>query len=93
MKEIRPLHLTATFSESLTIRLLKLGADPTVMTIEGQSPLMIACRARQSNLVACLLIITLNMDIARLLTALTSKDVQHFTTLLDLEGMRPSRFC
>ena len=54
MKGIRPLLLTATFSESLTIRLLKLGADPTAMTIEGQSPLMIACRARQSNLVGLL---------------------------------------
>ena len=54
MKGIRPIHLTTTFSERLTIRLLKLGADPTVITIEGQSPLMIACRTRQSNLVSLL---------------------------------------
>ena len=54
MKGIRPLHLTASFNESLTMRLLKLGADPTVTTIEGQSPLMIACRTRRSNLVGLL---------------------------------------
>jgi len=55
VKGIRPIHLTATFSECLIIRLLKLGADPTVITIEGQSPLMIACRTRQSNLVRLLI--------------------------------------
>ena len=54
-KGIRPIHLTAIFSESLTVHLLKLGAAPTVMTIEGQSPLMIACRTRQSNLVGLLI--------------------------------------
>ena len=54
IKGIRPIYLITTFSESLKRRLLKLGADPTVLTTEGQTPLMIAYRTRQSNLIGLL---------------------------------------
>ena len=53
--KIRPIHLTSSFSTDLTFRLLELGADHEVFTIEGQSPLMVACRTRQVNTVSILI--------------------------------------
>ena len=51
---VRPIHIAATYSEDLVERLLFHGADPTLRTKEGQTPLMIASRARQSNIVGLL---------------------------------------
>lgn len=50
----RPIHLTSSMSESLTLRLLGLGANPSVLTSKGQSPLMMACASRASNIVGLL---------------------------------------
>ena len=51
---VRPIHIAATYSEELVERLLSHGADPTLLTKEGQTPLMVASRARQSNTVGLL---------------------------------------
>ncbi|KAG8530717.1 uncharacterized protein KY384_004074 [Bacidia gigantensis] len=48
---ISPLHLAATISESRIQKLLMLGADPVLLTADGQSLLHIASRARKSNVV------------------------------------------
>lgn len=52
---IRPIHLAATLSEVQFLRLIDEGADPFAMTVEGQSVLQIAARARQSNIVGIVL--------------------------------------
>ena len=52
---VRPIHIAATYSERLVARLLSRGADPTLLTNEGHSPLIIAARARQSNIVGMLI--------------------------------------
>ena len=52
---IRPIHLAATLSEAQFVRLIEEGADPLAVTVEGQSVLQIACRARQSNIVGMIL--------------------------------------
>ncbi|CAI4215620.1 unnamed protein product [Parascedosporium putredinis] len=50
-----PLHLAAVYSPQLTLKLLRAGADPTVATFEGLTPLHLAARSRQSNIVGMLL--------------------------------------
>lgn len=52
---IRAIHLAATISELIVGYLVKAGADPTVCTVDGQTPLQVACRARQTNIVGQLL--------------------------------------
>ncbi|KAH8886459.1 ankyrin [Thozetella sp. PMI_491] len=49
------LHFAATFSEYNTKRLLAHGADPRKATREGMTPLHLAARARQPNIVGILL--------------------------------------
>jgi ankyrin repeat protein len=60
---IRPIHLAASLSEVQFARLMEEGADPLAVTVEGQSVLQIASRARQSNIVG--LILDLYKDIGR----------------------------
>ncbi|RDW59222.1 hypothetical protein BP5796_12146 [Coleophoma crateriformis] len=50
-----PMHYAASFSEFNVGRLLRLGADPTLKTYEGLTPLHIAARGRQSNVIGLLL--------------------------------------
>ncbi|RDW63780.1 hypothetical protein BP6252_11325 [Coleophoma cylindrospora] len=50
-----PMHYAASFSEFNVGRLLRLGADPTLKTHEGLTPLHIAARGRQSNAIGLLL--------------------------------------
>ncbi|KAK1637418.1 ankyrin repeat-containing domain protein [Colletotrichum phormii] len=47
---IASLHLAATVSEYLTKKLLDAGADPTIETHEGLTPLHLAARCRQANI-------------------------------------------
>ena len=49
------LHYAARTSEFNVAKLLRAGADPTILTLEGVSPLHIACRARQPDIIALLL--------------------------------------
>jgi ankyrin repeat protein len=49
------LHLASTVSVNLTKRLLDTGADPSVASLDGLTPLHLAARARQSNTVGLLL--------------------------------------
>ena len=51
---IRAIHLAATLGESQVKQLLKKGADPTVVTLEGQTALHVASRSRQCNAVGLL---------------------------------------
>ncbi|KAF4628947.1 hypothetical protein G7Y89_g9203 [Cudoniella acicularis] len=48
---IRAIHLAATLGEDQVKELLRHGADPMVVTIEGQTVLHVAARSRQSNVV------------------------------------------
>lgn len=50
-KGVRPIHLAATLGEAQVKELLDLGADPMVLTMDGQSVLHIASRNRESNTV------------------------------------------
>ncbi|KAK7702812.1 hypothetical protein SLS64_009422 [Diaporthe eres] len=52
---IAPLHLAVTVSEYLTRKLLDAGADPTIETFEGLTPLHLAARSRRGNIVGMLL--------------------------------------
>lgn len=52
---IAPLHLAVTVSEYYTKKLLDAGADPTIETFEGLTPLHFAARSRQGNIVGMLL--------------------------------------
>lgn len=52
---IAPLHLAVTVSEYYTKKLLDAGADPTIETFEGLTPLHLAARSRQCNIVGMLL--------------------------------------
>lgn len=52
---VRPLHLATMISEICVNELLAIGADTTVTTRQGLTPLHLATRARQSNVVGCLL--------------------------------------
>lgn len=52
---IAPLHLAVTISEQLTKKLLDAGADPTIETFEGLTPLHLAARSRKGNIVGMLL--------------------------------------
>ncbi|KAI7774252.1 hypothetical protein LA080_009029 [Diaporthe eres] len=52
---IAPLHLAVTVSEYLTKKLLDAGADPTIETFEGLTPLHLAARSRKGNIVGMLL--------------------------------------
>lgn len=52
---IAPLHLAVTVSEYLTKRLLDAGADPRIETFEGLTPLHLAAKSRQGNIVGMLL--------------------------------------
>ncbi|KAH7333115.1 putative ankyrin repeat protein, partial [Rhexocercosporidium sp. MPI-PUGE-AT-0058] len=49
------IHYAASFSETHVGRLLRAGADPTLTTNEKLTPLHIAARGRQSNVIALLL--------------------------------------
>ncbi|MCJ1401947.1 hypothetical protein MMC11_005164, partial [Xylographa trunciseda] len=51
---ITPIHIAATTSAKRVDQLIRAGADVKVLTIEGQSPLHVACRAGQSNTVGLL---------------------------------------
>lgn len=52
---IAPLHLAVTVSEYHAKKLLDAGADPTIKTFEGLTPLHLAARSRQGNIVGMLL--------------------------------------
>lgn len=52
---VTALHLTSTFSEDLTRKLLMQGADPLRQTREGLNALHCAARARQVNIVGLIL--------------------------------------
>lgn len=51
----RPLHLAVGQCEAYAKKLLDAGADPTVRNYEGLTPLHIAARCKQSNIVGLLL--------------------------------------
>lgn len=55
LEGIRPLHLAAMMSEYFTKGLLAAGADSSGRTAQGLTPLHLACRARQSNIVGLLI--------------------------------------
>lgn len=59
---IRPLHLAAMMSEYLVKELLAAGADPSGITAEGLTPLHLASRARQSNIVGMLIAVLTKSD-------------------------------
>jgi len=50
-----PMHYAASFSETSVVYLLRAGADSTLKTPEGLTPLHIAARSRASNVVGLLL--------------------------------------
>lgn len=50
-----PLHIAVTQGEVYTQKLLDAGADPTVCNYQGMTPLHLAARCRQSNVVGMLL--------------------------------------
>lgn len=50
-----PIHYAASFSEFHVGRLLRAGADPALKTHEGLTPVHIAARGRQSNVIGILL--------------------------------------
>lgn len=52
---IAPLHLAVTVSEYYTKKLLAAGADPRIETFEGLTPLHLAARSRQGNIIGMLL--------------------------------------
>jgi hypothetical protein len=54
-KGLSALHLSSTVSECTTKRLLDAGANPTLVTLDGLTPLSLAIRARHSNIVGLLL--------------------------------------
>ncbi|CAF9930044.1 MAG: hypothetical protein ALECFALPRED_004507 [Alectoria fallacina] len=64
---VRPIHLAATFCEKRVRRLLIQGADANALTVEGQSLLHIASRARQSNIVGLLIDLYVSRDLSRLI--------------------------
>ena len=64
---VRPIHLAATLCEKRIRRLLIEGADPDVLTVEGQSLLHTASRARQSNIVGLLIDLYVSRDLSRLI--------------------------
>ncbi|MCJ1379736.1 hypothetical protein MMC17_002839 [Xylographa soralifera] len=51
---VRPIHVAAAISVQNVDRLIRAGADATVLTAEGQSPLHVACKAGESNVVGLL---------------------------------------
>jgi len=53
---VRPIHEAASMSEYNVSRLLKAGADPTVITRKCLTCLHVAARARQSNIIRLLLL-------------------------------------
>ncbi|KAI0516756.1 ankyrin repeat-containing domain protein [Xylaria bambusicola] len=52
---ITPLHLACTNSGSYVQKLLDAGANPTLTTLEGRTPLHLATQSRESNIVGILL--------------------------------------
>jgi ankyrin repeat protein len=54
-KGLTALHLASTVSECTTKKLLDAGADPMLATLDGLTPLSLAVRARNSNIVGLLL--------------------------------------
>ncbi|KAI0199498.1 ankyrin repeat-containing domain protein [Astrocystis sublimbata] len=52
---ITPLHLASTVSGSYVQKLLDAGADPTLATYEGRTPLHLAAQSRAGNIVGILL--------------------------------------
>ena len=64
------LHLASTVSEYVTKKLLDAGADSARSTIEGLTPLHLAARARQSNIVGMLL----SIDHVKAAIAINAKD-------------------
>lgn len=54
-KGITPLHIAVTRKELYAKMLLDAGADPSICTYEGLTPLHLASRSRQSNIVGLLL--------------------------------------
>jgi ankyrin repeat protein len=52
---VTALHLASTFSEHQTRRLLEAGAEPLKATYEKLTPLHLAARPRQSNVIGMLL--------------------------------------
>ena len=52
---VRPLHLASMMSEYLVKALLSWGADPACTTLDGMTPLHLAARTRQSNIIGILL--------------------------------------
>ena len=50
-----PIHIAATCDEAHLSAVLTRGADPSLSTCDGQTPLMIASERRQSNMVGMLL--------------------------------------
>ncbi|MCJ1255632.1 hypothetical protein MMC24_003449 [Lignoscripta atroalba] len=77
---VRPIHLAAKVCESTVARLLKAGADPTVLTVEDQSPLMVACQARQSNIVGLLVDVYIEQGQSRFVdhTDVTGRTALHW---------------
>ncbi|KAF1839459.1 ankyrin [Decorospora gaudefroyi] len=55
LQGLTALHLASTVSEYTTKKLFDAGADPTSQTLEGLTPLSLAARARESNIVGLLL--------------------------------------
>ena len=79
---VLPLHLASTFSEYMTRRLLEEGASPSKPTREGLTPLHLAARSRQANIIGILLDrLRLTFVPDELITVLNAKDTLNRTTL------------
>lgn len=70
-------HLASTISEFVTKKLLDAGADPARKTNDGLTPLHLAARARQSNILGLLL----DFESVKCLDFLNAKDEQGQTAL------------
>ena len=79
---VLPLHFACTFSEYLTIRLLEEGASPSKATGEGLTPLHLATRSRQPNIIGILLDkLQLVSDPDEVIAVLNAKDTLNRTAL------------
>ena len=78
---ITPLHLACTFSEYQTRRLLETGANSSDATTEGLTPLHLAARSRQANVLGVLLEWLPKKDEKKQLAMLNVKDILRRTPL------------
>ncbi|KAF4439612.1 ankyrin [Fusarium acutatum] len=78
---ITALHIVSTYSTDLTMRLLELGADATLVTKEGMNVFHLASRCRQSN--------TLGLVLDWLRERTAKEELQNLLNLKDNRGRAP----